>query len=628
MMKKIKICMVTALVLMLLWGVGAQAGNIMEIDNSVSGSNIDLDISMDVEVENTPVFNYGERKNINFKITFHDNMSNHGISDVRFRPIPANDSATYPFEIENNDTAISDIGNHQTVSADISFKTRQDVISGYRNIGYQVYFKFNGKEYRYEDSFHVNINGNPDIDNPTSASGEEPTTSDPSEQNDIKISVGVNQSTPVCVYGQPVDITLTFLNNGGNTANGVVVTPVVDADSDIFPFEIQQMDYSRKLDTLLGTGLQQDAAARTRAVTYSFVTRQKVTSGYKKVSFQIDYYTDALIDKTITKDIYVLVQGNPEMDAEKVEGEDGKTSVPRVIVSGYTTKPGEIFAGDSFEITMKMTNTSKQTAVSNLVFDIQSENFNIDANATAAAFLPVSGSSSIFVDRIGPGETQEISIEMEARSDLSPRPYVLNVKMNYEDTKKNPYESTASVSVPVKQKDKMEISTPEVMPESIDVGSQANLMFNIYNTGKTKLYNVMVRFKGDSIMETECFVGNIEAGATGSVDAMLTGVAATMDDGTLIALIEYENQSGESLTVEKEYTLFVNEFVPVEDDMFGDMGGMDGMEEENKGPGLPVIIGGVVVVLAAAAGAGVALYKKKKKKALELMESEDIDEIS
>ena len=92
-------------------------------------------------------------------------------------------------------------------------------------------------------------------------------------------------------------------------------------------------------------------------------------------------------------------------------------------------------------------------------------------------FLPVSGSSSVFVDRIGPGETQEISIEMTARTDLSPRPYVLNVKMNYEDTDKNPYEATASVSVPVKQQDKLEISTPEIMPESIDVGSQANIMF-------------------------------------------------------------------------------------------------------------------------------------------------------
>lgn len=625
-MRRIKTGIMMALMLMLLWGLQAQA---REFGPSVSGNEIPLELN--VQVDEAPVFNYGQKKDIGFKVTFHDRSAGGAkrITDVKLRIVTANDSATYPFEIKNREDLIADsIADGGSASKAVSFQARNDVISGYRTIPYEITCKYNNEEWIYRDEFHVNINGNPDYDN--AGSTEESTTSDPSEKNDIKIFMGVNQSTPVCVYGQPVEITLTLLNNGGNTANGVVITPLVDADSNIFPFEIQQMDYSRNLETLIGTGYQKDPAARMKTVTYSWVTRQKVTSGYKKVSFQIDYYTDALIDKSITKDIYVMVQGNPEMDEEAETGENGetKTSIPRVIVSGYTTTPKDIVAGDSFEITMKMTNTSKQTAVSNMVFDIQSENFTIDttSNATAAAFLPVSGSSSIFVDRIGPEETKEISIEMTARTDLSPRPYVLNVKMDYEDGKKNTYESTASVSVPVKQKDKMEISSPEVMPESIDVGGQANVMFNIYNTGKTQLYNVMVRFKGDSIEETECFVGNVAAGATGSVDAMITGIAATMDDGTLIAEINYENQSGESLTVEKEYTLYVNEFVPG-DDMFIDDGmGMDEMEEP-KGSKLPLIIGGIVAVLVAGGAAAFVIIKKKKAKLQDLLEGEDIDEV-
>lgn len=626
-MRKIKTGIMMTLMLALLWGLQVQA---REFGPSVSGNEIPLEL--DVQVDEAPKFDYGQKKDITFKVSFTDRSGGAmEITDVKLRIVTSNDSATYPFEIKNREELIADriVSGSDPVSKSVSFRARNDVISGYRTIPYEITCRYNNEEWIYKDEFHVNINGNPDYDN--AGSTEETTTADPSEKNDIKIFMGVNQSTPVCVYGQPVEITLTLLNNGGNTANGVVITPVVDADSNVFPFEIQQMDYSRNLETLIGTGYQGDPAARMKTVTYSWVTRQKVTSGYKKVSFQIDYYTDALIDKTITKDIYVMVKGNPEMDEDAENGENGevKTSIPRVIVSGYTTTPKDIVAGDSFEITMKMTNTSKQTAVSNMVFDIQSENFTIDttSNATAAAFLPVSGSSSIFVDRIGPEETKEISIEMTARTDLSPRPYVLNVKMDYEDGKKNTYESTASVSVPVKQKDKMEISSPEVMPESIDVGGQANVMFNIYNTGKTQLYNVMVRFKGDSIEETECFVGNVAAGATGSVDAMITGIAATMDDGTLIAEINYENQSGESLTVEKEYTLYVNEFVPG-DDMFidGDMGGMDEMEEP-KGNNLPLIIGGIAVVLAAAGAAAFVIIKKKKAKLQDLLEGEDIDEI-
>ena len=624
-MKKFNRLVIMAVMMAFLWCAPVSA--------TISGNEVPEDLEgISIEVltkEDTPVFTYGESKNLDLIIK---NTGSKTIENLYFKPLASNDSAVYPFEINNNpvNMNISSLSPGAEASASIPFKTRNNVISGYRTINYTISFscEVDGKqqELTFSESLSVNIHGNPEVDDPT-ASTEETTTSDPSEQNDIKISVGVNQSTPVCVYGQPVEITLTFLNNGGNTANGVVVTPIVDADSNIFPFEIQQMDYSRKIDTLLGTGLEQDANARMRSITYSLVTRKDVTSGYKKVSFQIDYYTDALIDKSITKDIYVMVQGNPELDAKAEEGEtgDGKTSVPRVIVSGYTTVPEEIYAGDSFEITMSMTNTSKLTAVTNMVFDIQSEQFNIDQNSTAAAFLPVSGSSSVFVDRIGPGETQEISIEMTARTDLSPRPYVLNVKMNYEDTDKNPYEATASVSVPVKQQDKLEISTPEIMPESIDVGSQANIMFNIYNTGKTTLYNVMVRFSGDSIESTECFVGNVNPGATGAVDAMLTGIAATMDDGTLTAEITYENQSGEPMTVEKEYSLFVNEFAMMDDSMMDDMMNMDGMEEESSST--PAIIAIVVIVIAAAGIAAFIIMKKKKKKALELSESEGLDEI-
>ena len=37
------------------------------------------------------------------------------------------------------------------------------------------------------------------------------------------------------------------------------------------------------------------------------------------------------------------------------------------------------------------------------------------------------------------------------------------------------------------------------------------------------------------------FVGNLQSGATGNVDVMLTGIAPTMDDGTVIMEISYED---------------------------------------------------------------------------------------
>ena len=53
------------------------------------------------------------------------------------------------------------------------------------------------------------------------------------------------------------------------------------------------------------------------------------------------------------------------------------------------------------------------------------------------------------------------------------------------------------------------------------VGEQSNVMFQIYNTGKTTLYNVQVKFEADSVEGGDTFIGNLAPDATGNVDAMV-----------------------------------------------------------------------------------------------------------
>ena len=185
----------------------------------------------------------------------------------------------------------------------------------------------------------------------------------------------------------------------------------------------------------------------------------------------------------------------------------------------------------------------------------------------------------------------------------------------------------ASVSIPISQESRFDTSIPEVVPADITVGSQSNVMFSIYNTGKTTLYNVQVKFKADSIDEASSFVGNLQSGATGSVDVMLTGIAATMDDGTVTMEISYEDDAGKVTTEEKTITLFVTEMIM--DDMMGDdMMGEDFMVDGEGGPkkGLTagVIVGIVVSVLVAFGVVGLIIFLqiRKKKKAAALLADE------
>lgn len=139
-----------------------------------------------------------------------------------------------------------------------------------------------------------------------------------------------------------------------------------------------------------------------------------------------------------------------------------------------------------------------------------------------------------------------------------------------------------SVDIPVKQISRLNTGTFEVMPDSISVGEESNVMFGINNTGKVTLYNVMARFEADSIQTTDTYVGNIKSGETGNVDCMVTGSAPTTDDGKVKVIISYEDENGEVSEVEKELTLYVSEPAPDMDDM--DMNGYDEMPQEQPGP--------------------------------------------
>lgn len=272
-------------------------------------------------------------------------------------------------------------------------------------------------------------------------------------------------------------------------------------------------------------------------------------------------------------------------------------------------------------LTLHLKNTSTATSVNNMIFEIVAAVEGKDADTTYAAFLPTAGSSTIFVDTIGKNGTKDIQIEMEAKADLTQKPYAVDVNMSYEDEHVNAYTNKTSVSIPVKQEARVDISEPEVMPSSIDVGSESNIMFNIYNMGKTKLYNVQVKTDSDTVGGGDAFIGNLDSGATGSVDIYVTGQSATMDEGLVKLLISYEDETGEATVIEKEVTLYVNE--PMMDDFIGDDMMMDDpmMEGETVGSGkytVPIVIG--VIVIAGIAGAVFYLKRKKKKEQMRLEE--------
>ena len=433
------------------------------------------------------------------------------------------------------------------------------------------------------------------------------------------LTVGGNWVTPVANAGQPVSIVLPIVNMGKTNVTKAVVTPVLSTDTATWPFEITQSGYSQTIEDLPGTDTGMSDMDRRRELTWNLQTRSDVGNGYQKISFNVRYFASDGSSQTTTLDTYIQTSGTAGVSA------DGKASTPRVIVTGFETNPEVVHAGDSFMLTLHLKNTSTATSVNNMLFEFDAAVEGKDSETTYESFLPTAGSNTIFVDKMAKNGTRDIQIEMEARSDLAQKPYAIDVNMSYEDEHVNAYTNKASVSIPVKQEARIDMSQPEVTPSSIDVGSEANVMFSIYNLGKTKLYNVSVKTDSEFFSGGDCFVGNLDSGATGSVDMYLTGEAATTDDGTVKLQITYEDETGAPTTIEKEISLFVTE--PVYDDGIDDTAMPDG--DTGNGMGIGGKIAVVVVILIAAGVAGaVIVMKRKKKKEQQNLEDDimDLDE--
>lgn len=442
------------------------------------------------------------------------------------------------------------------------------------------------------------------------------------------LQVGDNWATPTVSYGQSVAIVLPVVNFGTEELNDLIIEPQTSTVVSEWPFVPDKTSYLQTEPYIPGNQTYDAAMANRREFTFYFTARDDVMSGFYPLKFNV-WYTKSGIrcEEPAELTVYVRTVGKPGNGTIGGSGEETSGAKPRIVVTGFETSPAQIYAGDTFTLTVHVKNTSKEMAVTNLLFDMQAAVEGEDKTNTYAAFLPTSGSSSVYMDRISADTAADIEIEMTAKADLAQKPYVLEVNMKYDAGAMFDLTDTASVSIPIYQESRFDISTPEVMPGDITVGSQSNVMFSIYNTGKTTLYNVQVKFYADSIEESTAFVGNLTSGSTGNVDVMITGASATMDDGTINVDISYEDDAGNVSTETRTITLYVSE--EFYDDYMVDDDFMMGMEEEENGGSHVGLIIGIVAAVIVAAGVGVFIVlrlKKKKKEALLL--ADDLQSIN
>ncbi|HJC48084.1 MAG TPA: hypothetical protein IAA04_08540 [Candidatus Lachnoclostridium pullistercoris] len=567
-----------------------------------------------ISVEKITAAKTGKVANITFKFT---NTSDYDLENVKvgFSSYDVDfldDDETlesnfqFPFEItmgmfdEENMKELGTVKAGKSKNVTLSARVRRDIKEGYYCFPVRAF----GDNFDMADEY-VNIW----VSVATSEDDD-----DDEETGDLDMVLGEGQNTPDGTYPNVMNFDVNMRNASTFTAYDVVVSLEMSEDDTKYPFEINDANYDRRFEKV--------DSGETVALNYSMAIREDTYSGYYPIKAIIKYrdnstHTGEYLQ--IERTFYVRIHNKEEEDDLGEFNENDRTQA-RIIVDSFETIPAEIIAGDEFELVLRMKNASSGIPASNILFSLESEKAD-----DSAVFTTETGASSYTVNSLGAGEVTELRVKMKSRAGVDQRSYSLTINETYDSPEYKNAANKVVIDIPVRQIPRLSVGTIDVMPESITVGGETNVMFPVNNTGKVTLYNVTASFAGDSIVPSDSYVGNIEPGQTGNVDAMVKGAAPTMDDGKIQITISYEDENGEVSTVDKEMSLFVTEDVPMD---YGDMDVGNTTDVETDQGFFASHKTGIFLAAAviAGGGAGIVLFRKHKKKKQQQAEEEAVDD--
>lgn len=473
--------------------------------------------------------------------------------------------ATYPFEVTDSLNRHYKVG-HINAGAQRTVNLKVNVKKNLEQ-GYYPVLIYISKRSRGEDDLSGEFQKTVMIWAETKESSSTSSTDEGSTEP-VAFALGENQSTPQGIYTDVMEFNVNMRNIGYKTAYDVRVEMVLSVDITKFPFEINDGNYDRWLSNI--------NPDQTVEIFYSMAIREKVKSGYYPITYKIRYREEenGAFAAPIEDIFYVRIIGEDEDDDELSDdaGENERTKA-RIIVDSFETEPARLLAGQDFTLRVRMKNASSNIAASNILFT-----FDPETVENSPVFTTANGSNSVVVNSLAPGASEVLTMRFTSSPSAEQRSYTITINEQYDSPEFKNAKESVKIALALKQEARLNTGTIEVMPDSIEVGGETNIMFPINNTGKVMLYNVTAIFEADSIQRTETYVGNIEPGKSGDVDAMIAGIAPTVDEGKILLTITYEDENGIVTPVEKEVSLFVTE--PQEMEPVFEGGDIDFVEPE------------------------------------------------
>ena len=436
------------------------------------------------------------------------------------------------------------------------------------------------------------------------------------EDSEFRIRTSSVDSNGVCVltpsgdYGDQLEVRLPLTCTNGYVYD-LKVTPVLSNDIEKFPFDIDLIDYTLSYPGSIGRG-------QVVEFLYHLRLSKKATVGVKQVDFNVTYRNDEGDLKSGTVSLFVNVRKGLSPTSDK----DTTTSVPKLIIESYKLSSDKIYAGETFDLEFTIKNTSDSTNLQNVQIHIK------DAGETATIVPASGGSNTLYISKIGKGQSSSQKVSLQTAPDATAKAYTLNVDFSYESASTNAaHTANETIAVPILQKIRLKCDEPTVYDDVSYLDSSTSMSIKMYNMGRSSVYNCIVDVEGNGLkLEESYFGGTLSAGSTLAADISVIPSEAGDIQGTVV--ISYEDVYGEPGEERLPFTLHV------EDPNAGmeNMEGMEGMGGEGMEGGMtdPGMEGGSkgfpwwgwVIGAGALGGGGFFGFKKLKKRRARSLEDD------
>lgn len=436
------------------------------------------------------------------------------------------------------------------------------------------------------------------------------------EDSEFRIRTSSVDSNGVCVltpsgdYGDQLEVRLPLTCTNGYVYD-LKVTPVLSNDIEKFPFDIDLVDYTLSYPGSIGRG-------QVVEFLYHLRLSKKATVGVKQVDFNVTYRNDEGDLKSGTVSLFVNVRKGLSPTSDK----DTTTSVPKLIIESYKLSSDKIYAGETFDLEFTIKNTSDSTNLQNVQIHIK------DAGETATIVPASGGSNTLYISKIGKGQSSSQKVSLQTAPDATAKAYTLNVDFSYESASTNAaHTANETIAVPILQKIRLKCDEPTVYDDVSYLDSSTSMSIKMYNMGRSSIYNCIVDVEGNGLkLEESYFGGTLSAGSTLAADISVIPSEAGDIHGTVV--ISYEDVYGEPGEERLPFTLHV------EDPNAGmeNMEGMEGMGGEGMEGGMtdPGMEGGSkgfpwwgwVIGAGALGGGGFFGFKKLKKRRARSLEDD------